>query len=368
MDDFDLNPDSTLPARPIKGRGATNNIAHRYSKETRQALDDGGTPEQPAHPATRLLTDNSRSILSHNESPDLPFTQSLNPYRGCEHGCIYCYARPTHAWLGLSPGLDFETQIFAKPNAAELLKEALAKPGYICSPIALGAATDAYQPFERQARITRDVLETLLACRHPVTVVTKSSLILRDIDLWRELAKHKLASVGISLTTLDGPLARQLEPRASAPHARLELIRQLSDAGVPVSAFISPLIPGLTDHELETLLASAREHGAGHATYTLLRLPHEVADLFREWLAWHAPQKAARIMSILYDLRGQRANDPNFGSRMTGLGHFATLIQQRFSLACRRMNFSQTEPVLDQSQFIRPTLSKPDASPQLSLF
>lgn len=369
MDDFDPAPSLEIPSIPIKGRGAVGNVDHRFSTDSRQAEDDGWSPEPAPHPQTRLQVDRAKSIVSHNDSPDLPFSQSLNPYRGCEHGCIYCYARPTHAYLGLSPGLDFETQIFAKPDAARLLRAELARPGYVCSTLALGTVTDAYQPFERQEKLTRAVLEVLLETRHPVSVVTKSSLIVRDLDLWRELARQNLAHVAISLTTQDGPLARQLEPRASAPHARLAAIRELSAAGVPVSVFVSPLIPGINDHELEKLLAAAREHGATKAGYTLLRLPHEVAGLFRDWLAWHAPEKAARVMSVLYDLRGQKANDPNFGSRMTGLGHYAELIRQRFALACRRLGYASEFPALDTRRFVPP--APPPASPdarQLSLF
>ena len=322
----------------------------------------------PPHPQTQLLVDSAKSIISRNDSPDLGFTQSLNPYRGCEHGCIYCYARPTHAYLGLSPGLDFETQIFHKPDAAQLLREALSRPGYACTTIVLGSATDAYQPFERKQRQTRALLEVMLETRHPVSVVTKSSLILRDLDLWAELARLNLAHVAISLTTLNGPLARQLEPRASAPQARLKAMARLADARVPVSVFVAPLIPGINDHELEKLLAAAREHGAASASYTLLRLPHEVAGLFREWLDWHAPEKAARVMSVLYDLRGQRANDARFGSRMTGLGHFAELLLQRFDLACRRQGLAQELPRLDSGRFTPPR--RPDNSDerQLSLF
>jgi DNA repair photolyase len=368
MSDFDLAPSPEIPDRPIKGRGAVGNVAHRFSTENRKAIDDGWEPSAPPLPQTRLLIDGAKSIISQNDSPDLGFDQSLNPYRGCEHGCIYCYARPTHAWLGLSPGLDFETQIFAKPDAPRLLREELAKPGYICSTIALGTATDAYQPFERQQKVTRAVLEVMRETRHPVSVVTKSSLIVRDTDIWADLSKQNLAHVAVSLTTLNGPLARQLEPRASAPHARLEAMEKLAAAGIPVSVFIAPLIPGINDHELEKLLGSARDHGARSASYTILRLPHEVASLFRDWLSWHAPEKAARVMSVLYDLRGQRTNDPNFGSRMTGLGHFADLLRQRFELACRRLDLSRDWPRLDTTRFVAPSIEDGSETRQLSLF
>ena len=296
----------------------------------------------PPHPRTTLLVDSAKSILSRNESPDLGFSQTINPYRGCEHGCIYCYARPTHAYLGLSPGLDFETQIFHKPDAQQLLREALSRPGYTCSTIVLCGATDAYQPFERQQRLTRSLLEVMLETRHPVSVVTKSALILRDLDLWAELARHRLAHIGISLTTLDGPLAR------------LEAIRRLTAAGIPLSVFVAPLIPDITDHELEKILGAAHEQGAISAGYTLLRLPHKVAGLFREWLEWHAPEKSARVMAVLYDLRGGRANDPRFGTRQTGLGHYAELFRQRFALACRRSGLSDEWPALDTTAFTPP--------------
>ncbi|MBS1144777.1 MAG: Radical [Proteobacteria bacterium] len=365
MEDFDLTPSPEIPAQPIKGRGAAGNVAHRFSTDTRQAEDDGWTPAEAPHPKTALHIDHAKSIISRNESPDLAFDLSLNPYRGCEHGCIYCYARPTHAYLGLSPGLDFETRIFAKPDAARLLREELARPGHVCSTIALGTATDAYQPFERQERLSRAVLEVLLETRHPVSVVTKSSLIVRDVDLWADLARQNLGHVAISLTTLNGPLARQLEPRACAPQARLAAMERLATAGVPVSVIVAPLIPGINDHELEKLLGAAKDHGASSAHYTLLRLPYEVAGLFRDWLAWHAPEKAARVMSVLYDLRGERANDPNFGSRMTGLGHFAELLRQRFALACRRLALAPTMPVLDTTRFVPPRAGD---ERQLSLF
>ncbi len=368
MEDFDLQPSPEIPPKPIKGRGAAGNVAHRFSSNTRQAEDDGWAPAEPSLPQTRLLVDSAKSIISRNDSPDIDFEQSLNPYRGCEHGCVYCYARPTHAYLGLSPGLDFETQIFHKPDAPHLLRTALGHPDYVCSTIVLGTATDAYQPFERQQRLTRAVLEVMLETGHPVSVVTKSSLIVRDIDLWAELARHNLAHVGVSLTTLDGPLARQLEPRASAPHARLEAMEKLSAAGVPVSAFVSPLIPGLNDHEMEKILLAAHGHGASGASYTLLRLPHEVAGLFREWLDWHAPEKASRIMSVLYDLRGGRANDARFGSRMKGLGHFAELIRQRFDLTCRRLGLSRKLPQLCCDRFKPPPPARPADERQLSLF
>lgn len=367
MEDFDRHPDLELPSVPHKGRGAVGNVDHRFTVASRVAEDDGWWREENDAPRTRLFTDSAKTVISRNDSPDLGFDQSLNPYRGCEHGCIYCYARPTHAWLGLSPGLDFETQLFHKPDAARLLKEELARSGYVCSPIALGTATDAYQPIERKLGLTRAVLKVLLETGHPVTVVTKSSAILRDLDLWAELARRNLAQVAVSLTTLDTSLARQLEPRASAPHARLDAMGQLTAAGIPVAVLTAPVIPALTDHELEKLLTAAKERGASHANYTLLRLPHEVAGLFEEWLTHHAPEKSKRLMSVLYDLRGGRIYDSRFGSRMTGLGHYADLIRQRFDLACRRLGLQRDWIPLDCSQFRPPSPPAPE-NRQLSLF
>lgn len=369
MDDFEPAPDPSLPTPPIKGRGAAANVVHRFSSETRQAEDDGWLRDPAAAPRTRLHVDTAKSVITMNDSPDLAFDRSANPYRGCEHGCIYCYARPTHAWLGLSPGLDFETEIFHKPDAPARLREELARPGYRPATLALGTATDIYQPCERDIGLTRRLLEVLLETRHPVSIVTKGALIERDVDLLAEMARLDLVRVCFSLTTLQGELARQLEPRASAPPARLRAMATLHAAGVPVSLFVAPLIPGLTDHELEKLLAAGHEHGADSAMYTLLRLPHEVAGLFRQWLEAHAPEKAARIMAVLYDLRGGKANDARFGSRFQGLGHFAELLRQRFELHCRRLGLSTRPSLPDASRFSAPTLppTRPDSG-QLSLF
>lgn len=361
-------PDCTIPAQPVKGRGAAGNVDHRFTSEQRQAEFDGWWREEDRPVRTELLVDSARRIINQNDSPDLPFDQSVNVYRGCEHGCIYCYARPTHAWLGYSPGLDFETKILHKPQAARLLREELARPGYRCSPIALGTATDAYQPVERKLGLTRAVLELMVETSHPVSVVTKSALVTRDADLWGDLARQGLAHVAISVTSLEREVTRRLEPRASAPQARLEAIAALAEAGVPVSVFVSPLIPAFNDQEMERILAAARDHGATGASYTLLRLPHEVAGLFQDWLEWHAPEKAARIMSVLYDLRGGRANDPRFGSRMTGLGHYADLIRQRFQLACRRLGLSESFLSLDVSRFMPPRANEGESPAQMSLF
>lgn len=371
MEEFDPPPSPELPARPVKGRGAAENVVHRFDSTVRRPEDDGWWQDDPAAPRTELLVDTAKSIIARNDSPDIPFAQSINPYRGCEHGCIYCYARPTHAWLGLSPGLDFETRIFHKPDAVERLREELARPGYQCQLIALGTATDAYQPVERKLQLTRRLLEVLLETRHPVSVVTKSAMIVRDLDLWRELAAQNLGAVHFSLTSLDRELSRRLEPRASAPHARLEAMRTLAEAGVTVSALIAPLIPGLTDAEMEKLLAAAREHGAASAGYTLLRLPYEVAGLFDDWLVQHAPEKAARVTAMVRDLRGGKANDPAFGSRMTGKGNYADIIRQRFHLACRRLGLmAAKESTLDTSRFVPPAPArrKTAADGQLTLF
>jgi DNA repair photolyase len=364
--DPDLFADDAPPSPPPhKGRGATANPDPRFAAWTRAATDDGWQRDAAAAPPTELFVDSAKTILSRNDSPDLPFDRSLNPYRGCEHGCVYCYARPSHAFLGHSPGLDFETKLYYKPEAAKLLRRELAKPGYVCRPLALGSNTDAWQPVERRLRITRAVLQVLLELKHPVLLISKSALIERDIDLLAAMARENLVHAAISLTTLDGDLARRLEPRAAAPHARLAAMRALAEAGVPTMAMVSPVIPGLTDHELERLLAAAREAGAAGASYSLLRLPRELHDLFERWLAWHAPEKAARVMAILYDMRGGRANDSRFVHRMRGLGHFADLLAQRFELHRRRLGFPGL-PELDCSRFAAP-IRKTDER-QLDLF
>jgi len=362
--DSDLFPASG-EAPPPKGRGALANPDPRFSAWARAAADDGWSASPAAAPPTELFVDSAKTIISRNDSPDVPFDRSLNPYRGCEHGCIYCYARPSHAFLGHSPGLDFETKLYHKPEAAKLLRRELARPGYVCQPIALGTNTDAWQPVERRLRLTRAVLQVLLETKHPAMLITKSALIERDLDLLAAMARENLVHAAISLTTLDGDLARRLEPRAAAPHARLQAIRALANGGVPVTVMVSPIIPGLTDHELERLLAAAREAGAVDASYSLLRLPHELHDLFERWLAWHAPEKAARVMTILYDMRGGRANDARFTHRMRGLGHFADLLAQRFALHRRRLGFPGL-PALDCSRFTAP--GRDAGERQLGLF
>ncbi|PMR71346.1 PA0069 family radical SAM protein [Halomonas heilongjiangensis] len=324
-----------------KGRGATFDPRNRFAPTVSEAVDDGWWQEAvPERLATEVRDERTRSALSWNTSPDLPFDRSLNPYRGCEHGCIYCYARPSHAYWDLSPGLDFETRLIARTGLVERLEEELGKPGYVCRPIALSGNTDCYQPLEAERRTTRAILELLLACRHPVSIVTKSALVLRDLDLLRDLAGHRLVRVMVSLTSLDSDLKRTLEPRAASPGARLRAIGTLAEAGVPVGTLVAPVIPGLTDHEMERLLGAAREAGADWAGWTLLRLPREVAPLFEAWLEAHYPERAAKVMSLIRQCRGGLDYDPRFGHRMRGQGVFADLLEQRFRAACRRLGLN----------------------------
>jgi len=360
--------DARKAIAPIKGRGAASQLDNRYAKTVSVGEDDGwGSVYEdlvdPARPRTQVTEERARSVLTRNTSPDVGFNQSVNPYRGCEHGCVYCFARPTHSYLDLSPGLDFETRLYAKTNAVERLREALAKPGYVPSPIALGINTDGYQPIERQYRITRDVLALLAECRHPVHFVTKSALILRDLDLLADLARDNLVQVYFSVTTLDNRLASKLEPRASAPHARLRAMRALADAGVPVGVMVAPVIPMITDSELEHILEAAREHGAQAAGYALLRLPHELKQVWREWLQLHYPDRAAHVMSLVRQMRGGKDYDASFGTRMTGEGPFAHLIKQRFRKTRARLGYTGM-PATDCSKFVAPRV----ATPQGELF
>lgn len=342
----------TLPPR---GRGTASNPYNRFAPTLSVAEDDGWYQEVPPTRATEVRIETAKSIIARNQSPDLPFDRSINPYRGCEHGCIYCYARPSHAYWDLSPGIDFETRLIAKTNAAALLEQQLSKPGYQCAPIALGANTDPYQPIEREHRITRQVLEVLLRYRHPLTIVTKGSLLLRDLDLLTQLAEQRLVKVMISLTTLDDELKRILEPRAAAPSARLRAIRVLRENRVPVGVLCSPMIPMINDSELESLLEAARDAGARSASYMLVRLPREVAPLFEEWLQAHYPQRAAHVMSIIRQCRGGEVYDSRFGKRFTGEGAFAALLAQRFAVAMRRLGLEKRGDVaLDCSRFCPP--------------
>lgn len=360
-------PDDTLPPLARKGRGAASNPGGRFESQQHTPTDDGWWREEEAAPRTTLLIDTAKSVISRNDSPDLPFTQSINPYRGCEHGCVYCFARPSHAYLGFSPGLDFETRIAHKPDAAARLREELARTGYVCSPIALGINTDGWQPVERKLGISRALLEVLAECRHPVSIVTKSALILRDLDLLADLASDKLVRVMVSITTLDGRLARTLEPRAATPLRRLQVVEQLARAGVPVGVLTAPLIPALNDYEIERILEASAAAGARSAGYILLRLPHELREMFREWLELHMPDRAAHVMSLLRQMHGGKEYDARFGQRMRGSGAFAELLAGRFRLACQRLGLNQGEGKLDCARFVPP---KPSlrASPQLELF
>ncbi len=337
-----------------KGRGATFDPDNRFAPTRVEAVDDGWWQEDvPERLATEITEEHARSALSWNRSPDLPFDRSLNPYRGCEHGCIYCYARPSHAYWDLSPGLDFETRLIARQGLVERLEEELAHPGYECRPINLAGNTDAYQPLEAERGTTRRLLALLLDCRHPVTLVTKGALVLRDLDLLAELAERRLVRVLVSLTSLDADLKRSLEPRAAAPTTRLRMIERLTQAGVPTGVLVSPVIPGLTDHELERLLAAAREAGAVDARWMLLRLPREVAPLFEDWLAQHHPARAAKVMSLIRQCRGGHDYDSRFGHRMRGQGVFADLLDQRFRRSYRRLGFPSL-PTLDTAAFRPP--------------
>ena len=345
---------------PQKGRGTAWDLPHRFSSESKEDFDDGwgslqqSVLEQPPPPATQVIDEQVRSILSANDSPDVGFDLSINPYRGCEHGCIYCYARPTHAFLNLSPGLDFETRIVAKLNAAERLREAFARKGYEPKMLNLGSVTDAYQPVERRLRITRAVVEVLAEHRHAFSVITKSALVERDLDLIAPLAAERLVAVYISITTLEPALARVMEPRAASPQRRLRCIETLVSAGVPVGVSVSPVIPFLNEPELERVLEAAAAAGARSAFSIVLRLPWEVNPLFQQWLQQHVPERADRIMARLREMRGGRDNDHRFGSRMTGQGVWAQLLRQRFEKACTRLGLNRERIELDLTRFRRP--------------
>lgn len=355
---------ATIETGHRKGRGALSNADGRFEPLTHEREDDGWHREpEPEALATTLLPDRARSVITRNDSPDVPFEQSINPYRGCEHGCVYCFARPGHAWLGLSPGLDFETRVFYKQDAAKRLREELAHPGYRCSPIALGISTDAWQPAEKRLRVTRELLEVLAGCRHPVSIVTKSALVELDLDLLTEMAGQRLVQVMISVTSLDNRLSARMEPRAAAPHRRLRTIRRLSEAGIPVGVLVAPLIPAVNDAELERILEACGEAGAESAGYVVLRLPHELKQLFREWLEEHLPERAAHVMNLVRQMHGGRDYDPAFGRRMSGQGEIAGMLSQRFRLASRRLGFRDRGAQLDCSGF-RP----PAPGGQLPLF
>ncbi len=335
---------------PRKGRGAASWVAGRFEKRETRGEDDGwgsvyeGLADAPPL-RTTVTIERARSIISRNQSPDIAFSQSVNPYRGCEHGCVYCFARPSHAYLDLSPGLDFETKLFAKANAADLLRAELAKPGYVPAPIALGINTDGWQPIERGHGISRACLEVLLETRHPLSIVTKGSAIMRDLDVLAELAKLGLVSAFVSVTTLDNALSAKLEPRAAAPHTRLKMIAALHEAGVPVGVLVAPVIPMITDSDLEHILEAAHAAGAQSAGYVLLRLPHELKAIWREWLQLHYPERAGHVMSLMQQMRSGKDYDSTFGTRMRGQGPFADLIAMRFAKARRRLGFGALPPL-----------------------
>ena len=363
--------DHPVADRPLKGRGAVTNPTGRFEPSTRQRVHDGW--ERPDDddlppPKTEIQVDATRTIIARNESPDIPFDRSINAYRGCEHGCVYCFARPSHAYLGLSPGLDFETKILIKPVAARLLDGELRRKGYRAAPIAMGTNTDPYQPLEREHRITRGVLEVLQAFRHPFTIITKNHLVTRDLDILGPMGKANLCRVGLSVTTLERDLARKMESRASTPAKRIEAIRLLAEAGVPTGVMAAPMIPALNDMELEKILETAAAAGATWAAHTVLRLPYEIKDLMREWLEAHAPLKANHVLSLVRDIRGGKLNDPNFGARMRGEGAYAEALSLRFKLAAKRLGLNRdpmrNTPPLDCSQFAPP----PKAGDQLALF
>ncbi|WP_417767552.1 PA0069 family radical SAM protein [Stappia sp.] len=359
----DLSPTSDgksdiadIDAHRGRGRGAGLNMAGRYERESVEAFDDGwGTLETLPPFKTFLQEERARTIITRNESPDISFDRSINPYRGCEHGCVYCFARPSHAYIGLSPGLDFETRLTVKPNAAELLERELSRPGYTPRTIAIGTNTDPYQPVEREQKLMRDILTVLDKCNHPVGIVTKSALVLRDADILASMAGRGLARVALSITTLDRKLARTMEPRAATPQKRLDAVRGLSEAGIPTSVMVAPVIPALTDSEMERILDAASEHGATGAGYILLRLPIEVSPLFRDWLLRHRPDSYRHVMNLIRSMRGGKDYDAEWGKRMRGEGPYAKQLANRFALACKRLGLNRTRKPLATDAFIRPT-------------
>jgi DNA repair photolyase len=349
-----------LGSQHLKGRGALSNPPVRFESTVVEKTDDGWYQEEEgtASLSQTVLPDHAKSVITTNNSPDVGFDQSINPYRGCSHGCVYCFARPTHAYLGLSPGLDFESKLFYKDNAVELLRAELSARNYQPKTIALGINTDGWQPLEKQMEVTRSVLAVLAETRHPISIVTKSALIVRDIDLLQDMARDRLVSVMLSITTLDNDIKRTLEPRTASPQARLKVLEQLSAAGVPVGVMVAPVIPSLTDHEMEHILEASKNAGATRAAYTLLRLPHEVKDLFREWLAEHYPDRAQHVMSIINQSRGGKDYQAEFGTRMVGTGVFAELLRKRFQVAKRRLGFDAP----DERFELRTDLFRPPAT------
>ncbi len=371
-----FDPRSPQPERPpnrpggpaFRGRGAGFNPPSRFETIRRDPFFDGWEPEAapdtprdmggesppPATVPTTVTVDATRTVIARNDSPDVGFDRSINPYRGCEHGCVYCYARPTHAWLGLSPGVDFETRLFAKPDAASLLRQELARPSYRCEPIAMGTNTDPYQPVERERRITRAILKVLSDCNHPVTIVTKSALIERDIDILAPMAEKGLCTAALSVTTLERTVARSMEPRASAPARRLAAIRSLAEAGIPVRVMVAPVVPGITDHEMEDILEAARDAGASLASCIVLRLPGEVKDLFCDWLDAHYPARRNKVLNTIRSLREGKLNTAEWGERMVGKGAFGKALDLRFALAVRRLGLKREGRALRTDLFAKP--------------
>ncbi len=352
---------SSVRQPQARGRGAVSNASGRYESRTSETFDDGWSEadETPKPLRTTLTPEKARVIITRNDSPDVSFDRSINPYRGCEHGCIYCYARPAHAYMGLSPGLDFESKLFFKPEGGRLLERELSKTGYAPATIHIGGNTDPYQPQERRLRVTREVIAVLSRFRHPFSVISKSNLIMRDLDLIGPMGQAGLARAAISITTLDRKLARVMEPRAATPERRLEAVRALAEAGVPTVVMFAPVIPGLNDHELEAVLQRAAEAGASTAAYVALRLPLEIKDLFREWLEANVPDRASRVMSLVRQMRGGRDYDPQWGKRMKGEGPIADLLSRRFAIAQRRFGLDRPLPPLDLSQFKPPAAANP---------
>jgi DNA repair photolyase len=359
-------PRHLIGHQSFKGRGSSSNVAGRFDSLILEKTDDGWYQDEIVeNPTETVLPDRARSVITSNNSPDVGFDVSINPYRGCAHGCVYCFARPTHSYLGLSPGLDFETKLFYKADAVNILEAELAKPKYVCKTIALGINTDGYQPLEKRLQVTRGILAVLARCRHPVTIVTKSALIVRDLDLLADLAKDHLVSVMVSVTSLSNDIKRTLEPRTASPAARLRVIEQLAQAGVPVGVLVAPVIPAITDHEIEDIMGAAKAAGATRAGYVLLRLPHELKIIFRDWLAEHYPDRAKHVMSLINQARGGKDYDSQFGTRMRGTGPYAELLRTRFDLAKRKLGFAGAEEryELNTKLFRPPT----PATPQLSL-
>ncbi len=350
---------------PIRGRGARSNATGRFESLSLEAFDDGWTAddEEPKQLTTELTAERAKKIITTNDSPDISFDQSINPYRGCEHGCIYCYARPAHAYMGLSPGLDFESKLFFKPEAARLLERELSRPAYVCKHIHIGGNTDPYQPVERKLQVTRQILEVMDRFNHPISIITKNNMIVRDADILGRMAARRLASAFVSITTLDRKLARSMEPRASTPEKRLEAVSRLAEAGVPVGVGFAPCIPGLNDHEMEAVLERAAAAGATSAMYVALRLPYEIKDLFREWLQTDQPGRAAKVMSLVRQMRGGKDYDSTFGKRSRGEGPVAAMMARRFQVAIKRFNLDRPRDELDQSQF-----RVPGRAEQMSLF